>query len=35
MAENNPSKAKATLPLTFEVNEAGTNNDQLNVSSLI
>ena len=35
MAENNPSKAKTTLPLTSEVNEAGANNDQLNVSSLI
>lgn len=35
MAENNPSKAKTTLPLMSEVNEPVVNNDQLNVSSLI
>ena len=35
MAENNPSKAKTTLPLTSEVNETEVNDDQLNVSSLI
>lgn len=35
MAENNPSKAKTTLPLTSDVNEAVANSDQLNVGSLI
>ena len=35
MVENNPSKAKTTLPLTSEVNETDVNNDPLNVSSLI
>lgn len=35
MAENNPSKAKTTLPLISEVNEIVANCDQLNVGSLI
>lgn len=35
MAENNPSKAKTTLPLTSEVNDTITNSDQVNVESLI